>query len=327
MLEYGKRFSKSNIQQLTPSSSTLHGFFSKDLEPALEIDSGDTVHFQTLDSAWGVEKREALNKPRKKFNDVHPHRMTKQFGHSLIGPVYIKEVKPGQTLEIKINEIIPGSWGWTSAGGFPSYWNEKLGMVEEKEVMLDFELDINQMIGKSQFGNFNFTVKLNPFMGIMGMPPALPGQHTTISPRRTGGNIDCKELQVGSTLFLPIEVEGGLFSTGDGHALQGDGEVSGPALECPMEKVSLTLSVLDNFPIRRPIAKTNNGWITLAFHEDLEEAMWMALGDMLELISNLYKISRTEAYAYASMVVDLRITQIVNTSKGVHAFLPFGALR
>lgn len=327
MLEFGKRFSKSNIRHLTPSSSTLHGFFSKDLEPALEIDSGDTVHFQTLDSAWGVVKREALNKPRKKFNDVQPHRMAKQFGHSLIGPVYIKNAKPSQTLEIKINEIIPGSWGWTSAGGFPSYWNEKLGMVDEKEVMLDFELDTNQMSGRSQFGDFDFTVKLNPFMGIMGMPPSVPGQHTTITPRRTGGNIDCKELQAGSTLFLPIEVEGGLFSTGDGHALQGDGEVSGPALECPMEKVSLTFSVLDDFPIMRPVAKTKNGWITMAFHEDLEEAMWMALDDMLELISTLYNISRTEAYAYASMVVDLRITQIVNTSKGVHAFLPFGALR
>jgi acetamidase/formamidase len=164
-------------------------------------------------------------------------------------------------------------------------------------------------------------------MGIMGMPPAIPGQHTTISPRATGGNIDCKELKVGSTLYLPIEVEGGLFSTGDGHAVQGDGEVSGPALECPMEKVSLTLIVLDDFPIQRPRAKTKNGWITMAFHEDLEEAMWLALGDMLQFISYLYGISRAEAYAYATMVVDLRITQIVNSLKGVHAFLPFGALR
>lgn len=317
----------AKIHLLNPSAKSLHGFFSKDLEPALEIDSEDTVYFQTLDSAWGVGKRKALGEPKKRFGNVQPHRRSKQFGHALIGPVYIRGAKPGQTLEIKINEIIPGSWGWTSAGGFPSYWNEKLGMVEEKEVILDFELDINRMIGKSQFGNFDFTVKLNPFMGIMGMPPSIPGQHTTISPRETGGNIDCKELQAGSTLFLPIEVEGGLFSSGDGHAVQGDGEVSGPALECPMEKVSLTFTVLDDFPIQRPRAKTKSGWITMAFHENLEEAMWMALDDMLQFISYLYNISRSEAYAYASMVVDLRITQIVNTSKGVHAFLPFGALR
>ncbi|MBC5638757.1 MULTISPECIES: acetamidase/formamidase family protein [Ornithinibacillus] len=317
----------TKIHQLSPSSKSLHGFFSKDLEPALEIDSGDTVHFKTLDSAWGVAKRKAIGEPRERFSDVQPHRIPKGFGHSLIGPINIKQASPGQTLEVQINEIIPGLWGWTSAGGFPSYWNQRLGMVEEKEVMLDFELDTNQMIGKSQFGNFDFTVKLTPFMGIMGMPPSTPGQHTTISPRSTGGNIDCKELQAGSILYLPIEVEGGLFSTGDGHAAQGDGEVSGPALECPMEKVSLTFNVLDDFPIQRPMAKTKDGWLTMAFHENLEEAMWIALDDMLQLISNLYNISRTEAYAYASLVVDLRVTQIVNTAKGVHAFLPFDALR
>lgn len=316
----------SKIHQLEPNSDSLHGFFSKDLEPVIKIDSGDTVHFRTLDSAWGVDKRKALGASRTKFRDVQPHRLPKQFGHSLIGPVYIRDAKPGQTLAIKINEILPGSWGWTSAAGFPSYWNEKLGMVEEKEVMLDFELDRNQMIGRSQFGDFDFRVKLHPFMGIMGMPPSLPGQHTTISPRRTGGNIDCKELQSGSTLFLPIEVEGGLFSTGDGHAAQGDGEVSGPALECPMEKVSLTFNVLDDFPIQRPRAKTEHGWITMAFHENLEEAMWLALSDMLQLMVSLYSLSRSEAYAYATLVVDLRITQIVNNSKGVHAFLPFNAL-
>lgn len=144
------------------------------------INSGDTVHFQTLDSAWGVERRNVLGGLRKRFSDVQPHRISKQFGHSLIGPVYIRDAKPGQTLEIKINKIIPDSRGWCSAGGFPSYWNERLEMVEEKEVMLDFELDINQMIGKSQFRNFDFTVKLNPFMGIMGMPPFISGQHTTI---------------------------------------------------------------------------------------------------------------------------------------------------
>ncbi|QVY62132.1 acetamidase/formamidase family protein [Cytobacillus gottheilii] len=316
----------SKIHRLNPSSKSLHGFFSKDLVPALEIDSGDTVHFQTLDSAWGIEKRKALGEPRKKYRNVQPSRMPKQFGHSLVGPVYIRNANPGQTLEIKINEIVPGSWGWTSAGGFPSYWNKKLEMIEEKEVMLDFELDINQMIGKSQFGNFDFTVKLNPFMGIMGMPPCIPGQHTTITPRATGGNIDCKELQAGSTLYLPIEVEGGLFSTGDGHAVQGDGEVSGPALECPMDKVNITFTVRDDIQIKMPIAKTNTGWLTMGFHENLEEAILKALSEMLDLMASLYKISRTEAYAYATMVVDLRITQIVNVCKGVHAFLPFHAL-
>lgn len=317
----------SKIHYLNPTSDTLHAFFSRDLEPALKINSGDTVIFQTLDSGWGIEKRSAIGAPRKKFLETKPHRQGKRFGHALVGPIYIKEAKPHQTLEIKVNEIVPGHWGWASAGGFRSYWNEKMNMVDVEEVLLDFELDPEKMIGTSQFGNFDFNIKLNPFMGIMGMSPIEHGEHSTFEPRPWGGNIDCKELQAGSTLYLPIPVEGGLFSTGDGHAAQGDGEVSGLALECPMERVSLTFNVIDSMPVNLPRAKTKNGWITMGFHEDLDEAMWMALNKMLDWMTTLYQISRTEAYAYASLVVDLRITQIVNNAKGVHAFLPFDALR
>ncbi|MUK89024.1 acetamidase [Ornithinibacillus sp. L9] len=317
----------ANVYHVSPSRETLHGFFSRELEPVLEIQPGDTVVFKTLDSAWGLEKRSSAGSPRKKFSDIATHRQSKTFGHSLVGPIFIEGAMPNQTLEIKINEIIPGTWGWASAGGFKSYWNEKMGMVDEKEVTLDFELDHSKMIGRSQFGSFDYSVKLNPFMGIMGMPPAEYGQHTTITPRRWGGNIDCKELQAGSTLYLPVPVEGGLFSVGDGHAAQGDGEVSGPALECPMERVSLTFNVLNDMPINMPRAKTKDGWITMGFHENLEEAMWLALSEMLDLMSTNYQISRTEAYAFASLVVDLHITQVVNHVKGVHAFLSFDALR
>ncbi|WP_349409894.1 acetamidase/formamidase family protein [Pseudalkalibacillus sp. SCS-8] len=315
------------VHHLSPHADTLHGFFSKNLDSCLEIDSGDTVIFQTLDAGWGVEKREGLGMPRKKFDSVKPHRKGQGFGHALIGPVYIKQAEPGDTLEIKVNEAIPGEWGWTSAGGFPSYWNDRMNVTHEKEILYDFCLDSKRMLATSQFGNFDFSVPLSPFMGIMGMPPPEAGEHTTFIPRAYGGNIDCKELQAGSTLYLPVPVKGGLFSTGDGHAAQGDGEVSGPALECPMEKVSMTFNVRKDLDVQMPRAKTNSGWVTMGFHEDLDEAMWIALSEMLDLMSSIYKISRTEAYAYASLVVDLRITQIVNSAKGVHAFLAFDALK
>ncbi|PLT29948.1 acetamidase/formamidase family protein [Peribacillus deserti] len=314
------------IHYINPSSDTLHGFFSKDIEPAVRINSGDRVIMKTLDAAWGEEERTVPSGTRKKFTDIQDQRKPEGFGHSITGPVYINNAQPGDTLEIKINEIVPGDWGWVSAGGFPSYWNKKLGLDASKEVTFDFSLDHKEMLGKSQFGNFDYAVKLNPFMGIMGMPPAEEGKHTTVVPRNCGGNLDCKELQAGSALFLPIPVEGGLFSAGDGHAAQGDGEVAGPALECPMEKVDLTLTVLKNKTIHTPRAKVKNGWITMGFHENLDEAMWIALNAMLDLMAESYNISRTEACAYASLVVDLRITQIVNFSKGVHAFLPDDAL-
>lgn len=315
------------VHMLKPDIHTLHGFFSRELEPALYIQPGDTVIYQTLDAGWGTEKRSAPGQPRTKFTERKAERQERQFGHALMGPVHIHGAKPGDTLEVQINEILPGSWGWTSAGGFPSYWNEKLGMVDSKEVTLDFELDTRTMTAQSEFGNFKYSVGLKPFMGIMGMPPMEKGHHSTFVPRPQGGNLDCKELTTGSTLYLPIPVNGGLFSTGDGHAAQGDGEVSGPALECPMERVSLTFHVRDDMPLSMPRAKTNTGWITMGLHEDLDEAMWIALRGMLDLMTELYPISRTEAYAYASLVVDLRVTQIVNIVKGVHAYLPFEAMR
>lgn len=317
----------TKIHVLKPTIDSLHGFFSKDLEPALEIDSGDTVVYQTLDAGWGLEKRSAPGQPRRKFTERKPGRECNEFGHALNGPVHIRQAQPGQTLEVYINEVIPGSWGWTSAGGFPSYWNHKMNMTEENEMTLDFNLDRERMIGTSQFGSFRYSIPLHPFMGIMGMPPKEEGKHSTFIPRPYGGNMDCKELQAGSTLFLPIPVTGGLFSTGDGHAAQGDGEVAGPALECPMDKVSLTFNVRDDMPITMPRAKTKTGWLTMGFSESLDEAMWIALNEMLDLMEGIYNISRVEAYAYASLTVELRITQIVNMSKGVHAFLPFDALR
>ncbi|WP_035321999.1 acetamidase/formamidase family protein [Peribacillus kribbensis] len=317
----------SSIHYLNPSKESLHGFFSREMEAALTIDQGDTVIFKTLDASWGMEPRKAPGEARVKFTDISPERKPSGFGHSLVGPVFIKGAEPGRVLEVRINEIVPDGYGWTSAGGFPSYWNKKLGFDQEEELTLDFKLDSTLMVGESLFGNFPYSVKLNPFMGIMGVAPAEKGEHSTLKPSYWGGNLDCKELRAGSTLYLPISVEGGLFSTGDGHAVQGDGEVSGPALECGMERVSLTFNINENLNIKRPIAKTNEGWLTMAFHEDLEEAMWLALSDMLDFMASLYGISRVEAYALATMAVDLRVTQIVNVRKGVHAFLPFGAVR
>jgi acetamidase/formamidase len=170
-------------------------------------------------------------------------------------------------------------------------------------------------------------VTLRPFMGIYGMPPAETGIHSTIPPRVTGGNIDCKELIVGSTLYLPIAVEGGLFSTGDGHAAQGDGEVSITAIECPMDRVDLTFDVHDNLPISTPIANTPAGWITMGFHEDLDEALLIALEAMLTLMKRLHGLERLDALALASVAVDFRVTQVVNRVRGIHAVLPHGAIR
>jgi acetamidase/formamidase len=143
----------------------------------------------------------------------------------------------------------------------------------------------------------------------------------------SGGNIDCKELVAGTTVYLPIPVDGALLSAGDGHAAQGDGEVSQLAIECPLERAQLTVSVRDDLTLSTPIARTDDAWLTFGFDEDLDEAAALAIDAMLELMGREHGLERREALALASIVVDLRVTQMVNRVRGVHAVLPHDAIR
>lgn len=305
---------------LEPTRETLHGHFSRDLPPVLTVDPGDTVVFRTLDAGWGLEPQRLDGSERRQFEPRDPEL---DRGHALTGPIFVRGAEPGMALGVRVEALRPGPYGWTVAGGWPSGFNQRLGVAEEPGHMLIWTLDPDRGIGRDQFGR---SVLLRPFMGVMGLPPADPGRHPTPPPRFCGGNIDCKELQVGSTLYLPITLPGALFSVGDGHGLQGDGEVSGTAIECPMESVQLTFSVHPEMHLTTPRATTPDAQLTFGFHASLEEAMFIALDAMLALLGEQYGIERRDALALASVVVDLRITQIVNGVYGVHAVLPNDAL-
>ena len=304
---------------IEPERRTLHGTFSRELPPALTIDSGDTVVFRTLDAGWNLEPVTAIDAKPRKFE---PRDEEKDKGHALCGPIEIRGAEPGMTLEVHIGEVRPGPYGFTFAGGWASEINDRLG-VSTQGTLLTWTLDADALEGRDQFGH---TITLRPFMGVMGMPPDEPGLHPTAPPRYTGGNIDCKELVTGTTLYLPVAVRGGLFSTGEGHGAQGDGESATTAIECPMERVALTFVVNEEMHISTPRARTSEGWLTLGFDKDLNEATAIALEAMLELMMEQLGVGRLEALALASAVVDLRVTQIVNGVKGVHAVLPHGAI-
>lgn len=305
--------------RLEPSRENIHGHFSRDLKPILEIESGDTVDFKTLDARWYLERPESATAPEPRR--VEPRDPILDGGHCLVGPVFIKGAKPGMTLEIRIEEILVSDWGWLSAG-FPSSNNERLG-VHQKFTFHLWDLDREAGTGTNQHGH---TVKLNPFMGVMGMPTNEPGVLMTGPPRFTGGNLDCKELVAGSTLYLPIDVEGGLFSVGDGHAAQSDGEVCGTAIETGMENVKLTFILREDMRLKTPRIRTNDSWMCLGLSEDLDEANLAALDDMLDLMGELHSLDRYDAIALASLVVDMRVTQIANGVLGAHAVLRDGAL-
>lgn len=287
----------------------MHGIFSRDFSPILTVDSGDTIVYRTLEAGWGLEPRNHgdLDAPRRGLEDFIPER--RGTGHCLIGPVAIRGALPGMTLEVHVQSISVGDWGWTRA------WYRTEDANPE---YLAWTLDAGAGQGRDQFGH---AIKLRPFMGVMGMPPDEPGTHPTAPPRRTGGNLDCKELVAGTSLFLPIEVRGGLFSIGDGHAVQGDGEVCGTAIECPMERVEVALTLHPEMPLKAPRARIPGAWIAFGLHEDLNEAAALAVENIVDLIVEQHGCSRTMAVSLASLAVDLRITQIVNGTKGVHAIL------
>jgi acetamidase/formamidase len=304
------------LHEIPLERRTLHGHFSASLPPVATIESGDTIAFSCLDAGWHVE-------PGRTFESRLPREDERDAGHALIGPVEIRGARAGQTLEVAIESVAVGSWGWCAAGDWPTPLNERLGLVTDG-VYIRWELDADAGVGRDERGR---ELDLRPFLGVLGMPPPEPGVWSTSPPRVWGGNIDCKELVAGTRLYLPIPVDGALFSAGDCHARQGDGEVSQLAIECPLERAELRLTARDEPVLETPVAWTPGASLTFGLDEDLDEAAAIAIDSMLALMGREHGFARAEALALASLVVDLRITQMVNGVCGVHAVLPHDAIR
>ena len=279
--------------ELPLDASVLHGHFSCELPPVLTVDPGDSVRFSTPDAGWYVAPGEQLAAPESEYH-----------GHALAGPIEVRGASAGQTLAVRIDEVKPAAYGWTFAGRLKVDW--------------ELEGGVGRALGR--------TVELAPFLGVLGMPPAEPGRHPTGPPRPSGGNIDCKELVAETTLFLPIPVDGALFSAGDGHARQGDGEVSGTAIETPVE-AQVTLDLRDDLPLKWPAARIEGAWLTFGFNRSLGMAARIATEGMKAVMRREHGLKKSEATALASVVVDLRVTQIVNGLQGVHAVLRDDAWR
>lgn len=308
---------------LEPERATLHGQFSRELAPALTVASGDLVRCRTLDVSWGLEARHADGTPRATFA---PREQPRDAGPCLLGPIAVRDARPGQVLEIHVEAIVPGAYGWTfggEVGFFNTALNQALGVGEGEPQLLRWSLDPANLTATS---HLHHRVRLRPFLGTLGLCPAGDGWLSAWPPRRTGGNLDCKELIAGTVLYIPIEVDGAYVSLGDGHAAQGDGESSGTAIECPFERVDLRLVIRDDLHLTALRANTPTSWVTFGFDETLDQAVAIALNDMLDLIMAQYHLPRKEALALASVTTDVRISQLVNGVRGVHVVLPHGAI-
>ncbi|MGI4747107.1 MAG: acetamidase/formamidase family protein [Janthinobacterium lividum] len=315
------------VHHLPATPQTIQfGIFDAAIPAVLTIESGDTVTMECLSGGVEVMPQDQAGFPiPQALRAIHEAGLARIGTHMITGPVAVRGATPGDMLEIRIEAVDPGSdWGYCGirplAGTLPEDFPERF--------LSHIPVDRVRRTCRLPWGP---ELKLSPFFGIMGVsPPASHGRLSSKEPRAFGGNLDNKELVAGSTLYLPVLVAGANFSAGDGHGLQGDGEVCVNALEMSLNG-RFTL-VLHKAPdagtplLQYPRAETPTHWITMGMNEDLDQAMKQALRQMIALICSRTALSREQAYQTCSLAVDFRVTQTVNGEKGVHGMLRKGML-
>ena len=298
----------------------IHQEWNNALAPRLTIDPGDTVVFDTRDAANLFYSKASTHE------DVLRRGPFK--GHPLTGPVAVRGARPGDTLVIEILDVQPAlDWGWTAI-------RPGRGLLPEADFAKPF-LQIWDLGDKrhARMGN-RVAVPLAPFPGVLGVALDEPGAHSTMPPRHAGGNMDIKQLVAGATLWLPVLVDGALFSAGDAHAAQGDGEVCVTAVEMT-GRLTLRFNVQSGRRLAEPQLRTpappsnatNRGahYATTAHGPDLFAASQQAVRYMIDHIVEAHGLSREQAYVVCSVAVDLKISEIVDAPNWiVSAFLPEG---
>jgi acetamidase/formamidase len=302
------------------------GTFDAAYKPLITINSGDTVVLECVSGGPEVMPPPAsgLRIPPA-LAAIHAANIPRVGGHILTGPVAVTGAQPGDMLEVHIDRIELGAdWGYC---GF----RPLLGTLPEdfpERFLSHIPVDRACRAARLPWGT---ELALAPFFGVMGVAPQPNyGTISTKEPREHGGNLDNKELGEGATLYLPVWVEGANFSAGDGHGVQGDGEVCINALEICLTG-TFTLTLHKGGGPRAPLlsyprAETATHYITMGMNEDLDLAMKQALREMIAFITSRTNLSRNEAYQFCSLAVDFHVTQTVNGEKGIHGLLRKGLL-
>ncbi|MEZ5844231.1 MAG: acetamidase/formamidase family protein [Hyphomicrobiaceae bacterium] len=301
--------------RLDAAPSTVHwGCFDARLPPVLSVASGDTVVVSTVSGGPETLPPAHFHVPDA-LRAIQREVPRKLPGHICTGPIAVDGAQAGDVLEIRIRDIrLHYDWGYNFvrplAGALPDDFAETH--------MMHVALDAARMIGRLPWGQ---ELALKPFFGVMGTaPPPAWEMVSTLPPRRNGGNLDNKELVAGTTLFLPVFVDGANVSFGDGHGVQGDGEVCVTAIETGLIG-TFELHVRKDMRLDWPMAETPTHVITMAFDPDLDTCVVIALRQMIDLVVARSGLARHEAYALCSLAADVRVTQVVNGNKGIHVML------
>ena len=299
---------------LSASPDTVHwGYFDARIEPRVTLDSGDSVTLHCVSGGPGEvgSRTDLFPEHRAILDTVKPYLGP----HILTGPVAVRGAQRGDTLEVRIKDVqLRADWSYNGIKPLRGTLPEDFPLLR----ILQIPLDRTSMTATLPFGP---VVPLRPFFGIMGVAPRPEyGAVSSIEPREFGGNMDNKELIAGTTLFLPVWADGALFSAGDGHAVQGDGEVNLMALETPMSG-TFELILHKGRTLTFPRAVTPTHYISMGTDPDLDDAAKQALREMIKWLVELKGWAAEDAYTYCSLACDLRVTQLVDGHKGIHAMV------
>jgi acetamidase/formamidase len=311
----GETAPKTHLLRSLPE--TVHwGFFDGSLPPVLTIDSGDrvTIECVTGNPEW-MPAADSGFEPLDDVKLIHAKAKRGSGNHILTGPIYIKDAKVGNVLEVRILDIeMRQDWGFNIFRAYGGTLPDEFTYQRLIHIGLDREAKLATMPS-------GLKVPLAPFFGQLAVaPPRAYGKQNSKEPREFGGNLDCKDLIAGSTIYLPVWNDGALFSTGDGHAAQGHGEVDGTAIETSL-KGTFELRVRKDLGWKLPRAETPTHLIAFGLDWDLDDAAKQALKQMIDWVVSLTGIPKDEAYALCSFACDLHVTQTVNNVKGVHAMI------
>jgi acetamidase/formamidase len=288
------------------------GHFDAAIPAVLQVDSGDTVVIDTYSGGYLEVADPSVFRPAHRLiADTVPQIMGP---HILTGPVYVRGAEPGDTLEVRVLDIeLTTDWGWNVIRPLRGALPEDFPYLSRRVIPIDRKAGVARL-------PWGVDVPLQPFFGIIGVaPPPVYGRVSSIEPREYGGNIDCKEFIAGTSLFLPVFVPGAHVSVGDGHAVQGDGEVCLTALEtCLKGRFQF---IVHKKTLNFPRAITPTHYITLGMDVDLDDAAKQALRHMITWLTEIKGWSAEEAYVFCSLACDLHVTQLVDGNKGIHAMV------
>ncbi len=296
-----------------------HFAWDRTLAPVATVEPGDRFTFEVRDASGGQVRPESDAGVFERYRSDRVNPVT--------GPVFVNGAEPGDTLVVRLLDYAPSGWGWTA--NIPGFGLLADDFPQARLVHWHYDSTGNEPLLFAGMAK----IPLAPFAGTIGVAPAAPGPHDIIPPRNVGGNMDIRDLTAGSVLYLPVEVSGALFSIGDTHAAQGDGEVCGTAIESPMS-VTLEFDLVKGEACRMPrierpawtghgafpASQTGRIDITTGIGPDLMEASRVAVREMVELLAKRHGLAPVDAYLLCSVAGDLRISQVVDAPNWTVSF-------